>query len=43
MKESFVIGVLMGLMTGACIVSSNKDVEKVVKKGKKAVAEVLEK
>lgn len=43
MKDGLLIGLALGLIAGALIVTNNSKVEQIVQKGKKAVKKQLEK
>lgn len=43
MKEGLIIGLALGVIIGAVIVTNNQNAEKLVEKGKKAVKKQLEK
>ena len=43
MKEGLMIGLALGLIAGAIIVTNNKKAEQLVEKGKKAVKKQIEK
>lgn len=43
MKEGLLIGMALGLIAGALIVTNNKKAEELVQKGKKAIKKQVEK
>ncbi len=43
MKDSLIVGLVLGVLTGAVLATYNRDVAKVVEKGKQAVKKQMEK
>lgn len=43
MKDCVLIGIALGFIAGALVVSNNSDAQKIVEKGKKAVKEQVKK